>query len=157
MCGPQLCSFLGGFLEHVRQIRIVRKEPTEGSAAWEATSTTTTTTITDIEEDETGGKEVEEKEPPRELASNQNLALIRLDTPELADEFHAAYNGILYSNLEEDVCQVVFVEHAEFSATVEAKYSTTSESVLAPSGMTELPTCPVCLERLDQVCEGHAI
>ena len=57
------------------------------------------------------------------------------------DQFFASYNGRRYNTLEMTVCQVVYVSR------VEIKRSSQGASLVA-AGLTELPSCPVCLERL---------
>jgi BRCA1-associated protein len=54
-----------------------------------------------------------------------------------------------FSSLEPElVCRLVFVKEVEF-------LSIDGTSVPAPpAGQTELPTCPVCLERLDEHISG---
>lgn len=53
-----------------------------------------------------------------------------------------------FSSLEPDVlCRMVYVKDVQFT-------SGGADPVTPPAGQTELPTCPVCLERLDQHISG---
>ena len=58
-----------------------------------------------------------------------------------AEQFYSTYNGQLYNSIEKAVCQLVYV------SKVEIKRSSQGAS-LPSAGMVELPSCPVCLERL---------
>lgn len=49
------------------------------------------------------------------------------------------------------LCRLVFVKEVEFS---ENTASTVPHQAPPPSGTTELPSCPVCLERLDEHVSG---
>lgn len=61
-----------------------------------------------------------------------------------ASEFYETYNGASYNSLEpEVVCHLVFVSRVE-----------TADNALPLSGHTELPSCPVCLEKMDESVDG---
>ena len=62
----------------------------------------------------------------------------------LAEQFYSTYNGCRYNSLEKTVCQLVYVSWLEILKSSQG-------AALASPGLTELPSCPVCLERL--VCE----
>ena len=65
-----------------------------------------------------------------------------------ADEFYENFNEVPFNSLEPDVrCRLVYVSRVE----------TTGEGGLGGlpiAGHTELPCCPVCLERMDESVEG---
>ena len=63
----------------------------------------------------------------------------------LAEQFYNTYNGCRYNSLEKTVCQLVYVSRLEILKSSQG-------AALATPGLTELPSCPVCLERL--VCGG---
>jgi len=66
-----------------------------------------------------------------------------------ADDFYLEYDGKRFCSLEEDICRAVYVE----SLTLEED----SESIPSTCGTeTEVPSCPVCLERLDAHISGVA-
>lgn len=59
-------------------------------------------------------------------------------------EFYKTYNGAEYNSLEPDsLCHAVWVSSIEYG------YDDNE-----PVGHTELPTCPVCLERMDESVDG---
>ena len=58
-----------------------------------------------------------------------------------AELFYTSYNGKRYNSLDKAVCQLVY------ASRVETKRSTEG-GTLASMGLTELPNCPVCLEKL---------
>ncbi|KAL5698875.1 RING-type E3 ubiquitin transferase [Ranunculus cassubicifolius] len=73
--------------------------------------------------------------------------LIRLVDRGKAVDFYRNFNGRKFLSTEAEVCHILFtvsVEHTEFAEVAST----------APTGFTELPTCPVCLERLDQDTSG---
>ncbi|KAL7586883.1 hypothetical protein Lser_V15G37870 [Lactuca serriola] len=68
--------------------------------------------------------------------------LIKLVNQAAADGFCCSYNGKRFGPSETEVCHVYFAQLVE--------YTDSSEITSIPQpGYTELPTCPVCLERLD--------
>ncbi|KAK3737456.1 hypothetical protein QZH41_008333, partial [Actinostola sp. cb2023] len=83
----------------------------------------------------------------RDATPNQYMALIKFRDQELSDEFYNTYNGQPYNSFEEEVCHLVYVAKVEIIKS--------SEGASLPSaGLTELPKCPVCLERMDESVEG---
>ncbi|XP_020613706.1 BRCA1-associated protein-like [Orbicella faveolata] len=83
----------------------------------------------------------------RDATPNQYMVLVKFRSQELADEFYNTFNGQPYNLLEEEVCHLVYV------AKVETKKLSEGGS-LPCVGLTELPKCPVCLERMDESVEG---
>ncbi|XP_027341921.1 BRCA1-associated protein isoform X2 [Abrus precatorius] len=79
---------------------------------------------------------------------DQYSVLIRFDDQDSTDSFYKHYNGRLFSSLEVEVCRVLF--------TLDVQYTGSIEHAQQPSNAssTEQPTCPVCLERLDQDTSG---
>ncbi|GIY59957.1 BRCA1-associated protein [Caerostris extrusa] len=80
---------------------------------------------------------------------NQYMVLIKFKTKVLigADIFYKNFNGTRFNSIEPEVCHLAFVAKVE---TIKE-----SEEVCLPlPGLTELPTCPVCLERMDESVEG---
>ncbi|KAK1292747.1 hypothetical protein QJS10_CPB17g02153 [Acorus calamus] len=73
--------------------------------------------------------------------------LINFDTLESADNFYRHFNGKPFSSLEVDVCRVLFTVRVDYTVSIEHAQSSLASSV-------EQPTCPVCLERLDQDASG---
>ncbi|XP_002096285.3 BRCA1-associated protein [Drosophila yakuba] len=80
----------------------------------------------------------------RDGSPNQFMVLLEFRSNESALEFYKSYNGITYNSLEPDsLCHAVWVSEVE-----------RSEHGAPPMGHTELPTCPVCLERMDESVDG---
>lgn len=73
--------------------------------------------------------------------------LMTFDSQQLADDFYLHYNLKPFSSLEAEVCHVLYTADVQFTESAE-------QASTPPSGLTELPTCPVCLERLDQHISG---
>ncbi|GLC33564.1 hypothetical protein PLESTM_000085000 [Pleodorina starrii] len=106
------------------------------------------------------------------------MVLMRMESPAAADELFNDLNGKPFSSLEPDiVCRLVHVRHVEVTsgggrhdgaaaaaapdgaAAADAAAAAAAATVAAalhapPPGQTELPTCPVCLERLDEHVSG---
>ncbi|KAG8070052.1 hypothetical protein GUJ93_ZPchr0006g43500 [Zizania palustris] len=74
---------------------------------------------------------------------DQYSVLIKFDIQSSTDSFYKHFNGRQFSSLEGDVCRVRFVEDIHFTQLIEHAQSSVTSSV-------DQPTCPVCLERLDQ-------
>ncbi|KAF8691299.1 hypothetical protein HU200_040425 [Digitaria exilis] len=76
-------------------------------------------------------------------AEDQYSVLINFDTQNSTDNFYKHFNGKQFSSLEGDVCHVRFVEDVHYTHSIEHAHSSVTS-------LAEQPTCPVCLERLDQ-------
>ncbi|XP_033218355.1 BRCA1-associated protein [Belonocnema kinseyi] len=75
---------------------------------------------------------------------DQYMALITFRNSAPASEFYETYNGAPYNSLEPDaVCHLVFVSNVEVG-----------DNGMPIAGHTELPSCPVCLERMDESVDG---
>uniref|UniRef100_A0A2P2LDX4 BRCA1-associated protein n=1 Tax=Rhizophora mucronata TaxID=61149 RepID=A0A2P2LDX4_RHIMU len=73
--------------------------------------------------------------------------LMKLDNQVTTDAFYGNFDGNRFSPSEAEVCHVLYVLSVDFTESAE-KAST------PPVGFTELPTCPICLERLDPDTSG---
>uniref|UniRef100_A0A7E4ZR17 BRCA1-associated protein n=1 Tax=Panagrellus redivivus TaxID=6233 RepID=A0A7E4ZR17_PANRE len=78
----------------------------------------------------------------RDSKPNQYMVLLKFKSYKSAMEFYATKNGQDFGSFEEETCTLLFVERLE---------TTMAESggSLPRDDLTELPTCAVCLERLD--------
>lgn len=82
----------------------------------------------------------------RDATPNQYMALLTFRQHPPAMEFYSTYNGAPFSGLEPElVCRAVWVSRVEWAE---------SGADRPPPGHTELPTCPVCLERMDESVDG---
>lgn len=111
--------------------------------------------------------------------TNKYMVLMKFRSAKKAREWQRMWNGRLFSAAEPENCHVVFIKSVEFltpssadaSSVVEGKFpqnqqhdpftpasaATRSEKSLSskplappPPNLLELPTCPVCLERMDE-------
>ncbi|OWF44883.1 BRCA1-associated protein-like [Mizuhopecten yessoensis] len=83
----------------------------------------------------------------RDPSPNQFMVLVKFRSQDQADEFFTTYNNSPYNSIEPDICHLIYVARVE---TVKE-----SEGACLPTpGVTELPCCPVCLERMDESVDG---
>lgn len=83
----------------------------------------------------------------RDGSPNQYMVLVKFKNQKLADEYYKMYNNTTFNSIESDVCHLVYVGRVEMLKD--------SENACMPvPGMTELPNCPVCLERMDESVDG---
>ncbi|XP_078150564.1 zinc finger (ubiquitin-hydrolase) domain-containing protein [Carex rostrata] len=74
--------------------------------------------------------------------------LIEFDDQMATDRFYLELNGWRFPSSDVgEVCHVFFLVSAEFTQSLEIETT-------PPVGSTELPSCPICLERLDQDISG---
>ncbi|XAR53252.1 hypothetical protein NMG60_11021725 [Bertholletia excelsa] len=73
--------------------------------------------------------------------------LITLVNQLAADGFYCNFNGKRFRPSEAEVCHIYFTQSAQCFEVAE-------EAGFPPPGYVQLPTCPVCLERLDQDTSG---
>ncbi|CAL5373327.1 unnamed protein product [Camellia sinensis] len=73
--------------------------------------------------------------------------LIRFDDQNSTDAFYKHFHGKRFSSLEVEACHVLFTVDVQYTGSIEH-----AQTSLA--SCTEQPTCPVCLERLDQDMSG---
>ncbi|CAH1134339.1 unnamed protein product [Ceutorhynchus assimilis] len=80
----------------------------------------------------------------RDSSPNQYMCLLTFRDHDAAMEFYLTYNGTPFSTLEPELlCRIVWVSTVEWA-----------HDGLPPPGHTELPICPVCLERMDESVDG---
>ncbi|XP_013168022.1 PREDICTED: BRCA1-associated protein homolog 2 [Papilio xuthus] len=80
----------------------------------------------------------------RDGSLDHYMALLTFRTSEAAREFHSAFDGVPYSSLEpQSLCHMAWVSRVEWA-----------RDGTPPPSHTELPTCPVCLERMDESVAG---
>jgi BRCA1-associated protein len=105
--------------------------------------------------------------------ANKYMVLMKFRSAKKAKDWQKVYNGRLFSAAEPENCHVVFIKSVEFLGPDEAdvrsfphnandpftsagRSSGASKSLLSkpfappPPNLLELPTCPVCLERMDE-------
>ena len=105
--------------------------------------------------------------------ANKYMVLMKFRSAKKAKDWQKVYNGHLFSAAEPENCHVVFIKSVEFLGPDEADVgsfpqnandpftpagrSTGASKSLSskplappPPNLLELPTCPVCLERMDE-------
>ncbi|CAL8091235.1 unnamed protein product [Calicophoron daubneyi] len=78
---------------------------------------------------------------------NRYMALLKFRSQEETDQFYFTYNNTCYRSLESEVCQLMYVSHVETTHPSAGK-------AFPVKDLLELPSCPVCLERLDEPVQG---
>ncbi|VDP09369.1 unnamed protein product [Heligmosomoides polygyrus] len=73
----------------------------------------------------------------RDSTPNEYMAILKFKTHNDAVVFYDEFNGIRFNSLEPNKCTLLFVDRIECVSSVPA------------TCLTELPTCAVCLERMD--------
>ena len=84
----------------------------------------------------------------RDNKPNQYMVLVKFRNQRTADEFYNNFNGVAFNSIEPEMCHLVYVAQVESLKEDDAKCGQPI------AGLTELPTCPVCLERMDESVEG---
>lgn len=80
----------------------------------------------------------------RDGSPDHYMALFTFRTSQAAREFHETFDGVPYSSLEPNaLCHMAWVSRVEWA-----------RDGTPPPSHTELPTCPVCLERMDESVAG---
>ncbi|KAM1809205.1 hypothetical protein ACFX11_026415 [Malus domestica] len=75
--------------------------------------------------------------------------LIECKNRDTAGEFYSTFNGRKYSPGEAELCHILFLQSVDYTESEEI-------AGIPEKEFTELPTCPVCLERLDADTSGIA-
>ena len=103
----------------------------------------------------------------RTQRQNRYMVLMKFRDGKTARKWQAAWNGKVWNAMEPETCHVVFLKSVELLTTTHANkpdestfpqlsadpFSATAKArPLAPPtpSLVELPTCPVCLERMDE-------
>ncbi|OQR67672.1 BRCA1-associated protein-like [Tropilaelaps mercedesae] len=96
----------------------------------------------------------------RDGKPNAYMVLLRFRSQKATDEFYEGFNGKPFNSIEGDICHLVYIAKVEVISGSSAEddrtdsYSWTQLGAGPITGHTELPTCPVCLERMDESVEG---
>lgn len=104
---------------------------------------------------------------------NRFMVLMKFRSNESARSFQDSYNGRLFNSMESESCHTIFVKSVLFQPlnapnstgipylledpfTLQVKKSKLegTDSLVQGSVVKELPTCPVCLERMDSDVTG---
>lgn len=103
---------------------------------------------------------------------NRYMVLMKFRANDSARKFQDEFNGIYFNSLEAEQCHTIFVKSVIFEPlivphtssgipylmedpfTLQMKKSVGQQSDLQAKVVKELPTCPVCLERMDSDVSG---
>ncbi|EGN96579.1 hypothetical protein SERLA73DRAFT_93073 [Serpula lacrymans var. lacrymans S7.3] len=86
----------------------------------------------------------------RDSVPNRSLVIMNFRQAQEATEFIEAYNGKLFNSMDPETCHVVRV----LSVQIDIEDYAFPSFGGSQSSMYELPTCPVCLERMDSAVTG---
>ncbi|KAJ2080348.1 hypothetical protein H4R24_003132 [Coemansia sp. RSA 988] len=119
------------------------------------------------------GDSIEHVRVVRDNSPNHYMILLKFRCLPKADEFYTYYNGKTFSPLEPETCHVVYISEVQCEVWDVCSEDIDRENKLvraSPAELfmlpvsptdyklhnheTELPTCPVCLERLDSAVSG---
>ena len=106
----------------------------------------------------------------RDSVPNRSMVIIKFFNPADAAEFVEAYNGKPFNSMEvcvqsflftvvpypfcqPEICNIVHILSVKFD-TEDVVSQTVARLSSSQSSMYELPTCPVCLERMDSAITG---
>lgn len=115
----------------------------------------------------------------RSITPNRYMVLMKFNEHESAERFYQQYNGKTFNSMEPETCHVIYVHSILFRSQVnhssdfpylledpfitdERKEITNSDKLIDDTrpppprskALKELPTCPVCLERMDSNITG---
>ena len=97
------------------------------------------------------------RDAPRALApSTWYSVLMRFEDQDAADAFALNYHNRRFNSFVEGTCTALFVRRVEMDPRPPSSSPSSSSSAPPPppAGAVELPSCPVCLDRLDQDVSG---
>lgn len=83
----------------------------------------------------------------RDQSPDRVLLVLKMVSQEKADDFFLEFNGARFNSVEPERCKVAFLSGVEFLEPRDAE-------LLPPLNQHEMPTCPVCLERLEEQASG---
>ncbi|KHJ75887.1 zinc finger, C3HC4 type, partial [Oesophagostomum dentatum] len=89
----------------------------------------------------------------RDSTPNEYMIILKFKSHNDAVVFFEEYNGVQFNSLEPNRCKLLFVDRIECASEDEVAALCVSSSSTSEAGssnhLTELPTCAVCLERMD--------
>ncbi|KAI9066959.1 zf-UBP-domain-containing protein [Trametes sanguinea] len=90
----------------------------------------------------------------RDSAPNRSIVVMKFRDPANAAEFAEEYNGKQFNSMEPETCHVVRVLSIAIDVDDPISENISRIASAHVSGAYELPTCPVCLERMDAAVTG---
>ncbi|KAK6967569.1 BRCA1-associated protein, partial [Biomphalaria glabrata] len=83
----------------------------------------------------------------RDAFPNQYMLLIKFRDQASTDEFYSYFNNRQFNSIESHICYLVYVAKIEIMTETEG-------GSLPLMNLTELPNCPVCLEKMEESDDG---
>ncbi|KAF1799722.1 hypothetical protein V8B55DRAFT_1540964 [Mucor lusitanicus] len=90
----------------------------------------------------------------RDTSSDTYSVLLKFRDPYSANSYYKQYNDRLFSSMEPEKCQVVYVESIEFNADTISPSTIPFTQQVDLEQDDSLSTCPVCLEPMDERSTG---
>ncbi|GHP08865.1 hypothetical protein PPROV_000760200 [Pycnococcus provasolii] len=147
----EFCTFIGAYLPQIRNIKQLTNErqPNKNDNG---------ENDNDNNDNDNNYNDNDNEGDVDDLSADTYLMILTFETPDVAEEFLDTYDGLQYSELEPFVCRVARVAKVEYVNVDEATPSPTTpaegETPAVVQPQQELPTCPVCLDRLDESVSG---
>lgn len=90
----------------------------------------------------------------RDSLPNRSIVVVNFPSSADAAEFAEAYNGKPFNSMDSETCHVVRVSSVKIDTDDSLAFSTIKSQAEQVGTTYELPTCPVCLERMDSAVTG---
>ncbi|KIJ55405.1 hypothetical protein M422DRAFT_151159 [Sphaerobolus stellatus SS14] len=90
----------------------------------------------------------------RDTSPSRSIVIIKFRNAEDARYFLQEYNGRPFNAMQPEICHVVNVVSIEIEANDATSLAISRLGTTTQSNLHELPTCPVCLERMDASITG---
>ncbi|CAO0790758.1 unnamed protein product [Mucor circinelloides] len=90
----------------------------------------------------------------RDTSSDTYTVLLKFRDPYSANSYYQQYNDRLFSSMEPEKCQVVYVESVEYNPDTISPYTIPFTQHVDLEQDDSLSTCPVCLEPMDEKLTG---
>ncbi|KAI8337194.1 BRCA1-associated protein 2-domain-containing protein [Chlamydoabsidia padenii] len=99
----------------------------------------------------------------KDVAPNKYMVLMKFQDVQSAYQYHHKFNGRSFHGMEPEICHIVFISSVTWMAHTQQTFPLLKDTLRLEheqqlptqlSNTIELPTCPVCLERLDKSVSG---
>lgn len=93
----------------------------------------------------------------KDQVPNRFMILLKFKNIESTSAFYSDFNGKPFSSFEAELCQVVYIQSIIMNIATNTnpdEPESPSSSISGNPILIELPTCPVCLDRMDSTVTG---
>ncbi|KAI9022710.1 BRCA1-associated protein 2-domain-containing protein [Phycomyces nitens] len=99
----------------------------------------------------------------RDSSPNRYMVVMKFRDPKAAQDYYKQYNGRAFNSMEPEICHVVYLKSVEINSVLIPPHTFPflhdtlaheSQKDQDDLDKIELPTCPVCLERMDDTVTG---